>query len=413
MTGTIMTFPGQHASTEETQLLNRLRAIEIDRTGYFAVHLHLSKLRPSNRKPHFINIAARAIEPLLNNFEATLYKLGNSDFVIICREVPVEEVDPVIFKVRQLFGEDPLAAGEDGAIDDRFSTWYDFAQQGDFASFVENANALTVEAAERQQKQSETRAPNSLPGTRLDPSSVGEIQIKLQGVKIDDLIEEQTCIVVHSGAKGDVMFREQFVSMRALQQRIAPDVNLFGSPWLFLYLTETVDRRLLAEVCKRDFAEMKEPISLNLNISTVLGREFQLLHQKVEGNVSKVVIELQLIDVFSDITSFAAARDLLQDFGYRVLIDGINPLALQFFDPAMLEADLVKISWGQEFESEGAEDRIEEMRQVVRNMGCENVILARADSEDAVMWALNLGISRFQGHYIDTVVTAMLAKGII
>ena len=41
------------------------------------------------------------------------------------------------------------------------------------------------------------------------------------------------------------------------------------------------------------------------------------------------------------------------------------------------------------------------------------MILARADSEDAIKWALGLGIQRFQGHFIDRVVDAMITKGII
>ena len=54
-----------------------------------------------------------------------------------------------------------------------------------------------------------------------------------------------------------------------------------------------------------------------------------------------------------------------------------------------------------------------EMRDVVEHTGQDRVILARVDSEDAIKWGLNLGITRYQGHYIDTVVEAMVAKGII
>ncbi|MHA1598005.1 MAG: hypothetical protein ACTSV1_04720, partial [Alphaproteobacteria bacterium] len=145
----------------------------------------------------------------------------------------------------------------------------------------------------------------------------------------------------------------------------------------------------------------------------VLGREFQHFHQSVGDKTSMVVVELQLVDIFADMNAYKNARELLQDNGYRVLVDGLSPLALQFFDPGLLEADLVKISWGQEFEADGEESRVEDMRAVIKSVGAENVILGRVDSEDAVIWALSLGISRFQGYYIDTVVTAMLAKGII
>jgi len=412
-TGTVMTFPGSETMSEETQLLTRLRFIEDDRAGYYAVHVRLSDLRASNRKPHFINIAARSFDDLMNNFEVTLFKLDNADLVLLCKDVPVEEIDPAMHKARQLFSEDPLTASEDGSIDDRFSTWYDLAQAGDFSSLVENINRLSEQMQERQRKASERVSANSLPGQRVQPGDIANIILRLQSVEIEDLIAEQSAVVIHTGGTGDVLFREQFVSMSGLQKRIAPDVNLFGSPWLFQYLTETVDRRLLGIVAQRDFEAMVDGISLNLNISTVLGREFQHFHQQAGPHATKVVIELQLIDVFSAMSAFADARDLLQDYGYRVLIDGLTPMSLQFFDPALLEADLIKLNWGPEFKNEESEDRVEDMRQVVKNVGKDNVILGRVDSEDAVIWALSLGIKRFQGYYIDTLVEAMLAKGII
>ncbi|MHA1597300.1 MAG: hypothetical protein ACTSV1_01130, partial [Alphaproteobacteria bacterium] len=267
--------------SEEVLLLNRLRALEEDGDGYYAVLFHTSQLRPANRKKHYLDIAARAFDMLLSNFDATLYKLSSLDFVLICHEVPIEEIDPVTQKVRQLFSEDPLTDGEDGSIDDKFTTWFDLSQPGDFSAFVEKANGLAIDAAERRRREDEIRSPNALPGVRLAPKSAGEISLKLQTIPMDDLIREQTAIVMHAGAKGDVLFHEQYVSMTDLQQRVAPDVNLFGSTWLFQFLTETIDRRLLSILATRDLSALSEPISLNLNISTVLGREFQHFHQSV------------------------------------------------------------------------------------------------------------------------------------
>jgi len=412
-TGTVMTFPGSESTSEEAQLLTRLRFIEDDRAGYYAVQIFLSGLRASNRKPHFINIAAKTFDNLLNNFDVTLFKMDNADLVLLCKDVPVEEIDPAMHKARQLFGEDPLTDSEDGSFEDRFSTWYDLVQQGDYSAFLENITTLSEEAIERQRRQNELLSPNALPGERMQPKDLAAITLRLQTVEIDDLIHEQAAAVVRPGAKGEILFREQYVAMRELQKRVAPKVNLFGSNWLFQYLTETIDRRLLNSLARQDFEIMTDHISINLNISTVLGREFQHFHQNVGAHSSKVVVELQLIDVFADMSAYADARDMLQENGYRVLIDGLNPLSLQFFDPALLEADLVKINWGQEFENEDSKTRVNDMRQVVLNVGADNVILGRVDSEGAVIWALSLGVSRFQGFYIDTIVDAMLAKGII
>ena len=146
-----------------------------------------------------------------------------------------------------------------------------------------------------------------------------------------------------------MLFHENYISMFDLQKRIAPDINLFASTWLFQYLTETIDKRLLLAMQNADFDAMEDSISLNLNISTVMAREFQQFSRVVGDNASKVVIEVQLINVFADLGAYVYARDSLQERGYRVLIDGLNPLSLQFFEPGLLEADFVKIGWGREF----------------------------------------------------------------
>ncbi len=247
----------------------------------------------------------------------------------------------------------------------------------------------------------------------MRPADITEITLRLQTVEIEDIIHSQTAVVIEPEGKGKILFREQFVTMVELQKRVAPNINLFASSWLFQYLTETIDRRLLGVIGQRDFEFLTDSISLNLNISTVLGREFQRFHQTVGAHSSSIVVELQLIDVFSEMGAFADARDMLQENGYRVLIDGLNPLSLQFLDPALLEADMIKVNWGPEFINEDSADRVGDMTQVVKNVGKDNVILGRVDSEEAVVWALGLGINRFQGFYVDTLVDAMMVKGIL
>ena len=47
-------------------------------------------------------------------------------------------------------------------------------------------------------------------------------------------------------------------------------------------------------------------------------------------------------------------------------------------------------------------------RETVEHAGKDSIILYRVDSEKAVKWGLALGISRFQGYFIDKLVQAMM-----
>ena len=413
-TGFASSLPDDEAQSEESLLLGQVNRIGETPKGYFAIHVHLSELRPQYRQPRYIRIAARSFDSLTSAHESTLYIMGNGDMVVICRDVPVNDIDPAVLKLRSLFSEDPLTFGAEGSLDDRFTTWYDLAQPSDFAGFHAAVEDLVAAAEERARKAREGEGPHgAMRGEPLTPSNLTEVNGRLQGVRIDDLIQRQSAVEVHPGAKGDILFREHFISMMELRERIAPEINLFSDAWLFQYLTETVDRRILAALAQSDFVTMKDDISVNLNIATVLSPGFQSFHEKARDQASRVVIEIQIIDIFADYPAYTAARDWLRGHGYRVLIDGLNPLALQFFDPGTLVPDFVKVAWNPEFLAGIPDDRVNDMRQAVESVGSEGMILARADSEDAIKWALGIGIQRFQGHFIDRVVDAMITKGII
>lgn len=397
---------------EERVLVDQVRRVGQSPKGYFAVHIHLSQLRVQYRQPHYLRIAARAFDNLINGNDATLYKLSNADMVLLCRNVPVENVDPPIVKLRTLFSEDPLTFGAEGSLDDRFTTWYDLSQAADYTSFLAVVEGLLEEGVARRRRELETgeRADHTMLGEPLSPANLTAISARLQTSRIDDLIRQQAAVEIRPGARARVLFREHYVSMFDLQKRIAPNTNLFASPWLFLFLTETIDRRALAHLGQTDLAASPDPISVNLNVSTVLSTGFQAFHEKARGHADKVVVELQTIDVFSDLGGYLSARDWLREHSYRVLIDGLNPLALQFFDPGLLDADFVKLNWSHEFLAGVPDQRINDVRAVIDHIGRERVILARAESEKALKWAITLGVIRFQDRFIDRLMQVLESK---
>ncbi len=399
---------------EEDLLLTHLQRIGEDRSGYYAVHIHLSRLRAGNRKPHFINIAARTFENFLSNRAANLFRFSNSDLVLVCRDVPLDDVDPTLYKVRGLFSEDPLSVGDEGSIDDRFSTWYDLSRDVDYSAFTAAVAAVKAEEEKRAKERTALQGNGQVMGGEdIDPSRLLAIGQRLREISIADLIHRQTAVVILPDADGELLFREHYITMPGLQKRLAPGVNLFGNPWLFQYLTEILDTRIMVEIARQRIGDDSDPISVNLNISTVMGRDFQNFNREVGDFSKKIVVEFQLIDIFSDIKAYKTARDMLKERDYRVLIDGLNPLSLQFFNPGLLDADFVKVNWSREFIGDIPAERIGDMQNVVENAGKDRIILARVDSEDAIQWALNLGITRFQGSYVDLLVEQMVKKGII
>ena len=409
--GSVMSGVSEKRSPESS-LLNHVERVEHSRSDRFAVQIHLSKLRQKNRQPHHIRIASRTFDTLLNSADCQLYTLSNCDLVIMCKDVRIEDVDYVVDKVRRLFQNDPLAKPGLATGQDSFTSWFDFDLEYDeFSRLVhdlaDKANGMIGQSEDASAGQGQG---SNLIGQPLDPNSLAKVIDSLAHTRITDMINRQAAVIMGGDGTERILFQEYFVAMNALQRSIAPGFNLGSSTWLFQHLTEEIDTQLLAALATRDFAGLPEAMSINLNISTVMSKKFRRFDETVAQHTEKVIIEFQQIDVFSDIAQFKLARNFLYDRGYGVLIDGLNPVSLRMFNPGNLDANFFKVAWGDEFtQTESIEDHAE-IADLVESIGRERFILARTDSEEAVRWALTLGIRRFQGYFVDTLVARQIEK---
>jgi EAL domain-containing protein (putative c-di-GMP-specific phosphodiesterase class I) len=395
---------------EENLLLAQVERLRHQRGGYFSIHLHLSALKPVNRQAHFIDIAARSFEQLIASQDCMLFRLSNLDIVLLCNGVPIDDIDPVIDKVRGLFSEDPLTAAEAGSFDDRFTTWYDLSNEEDYVAFYDIARDLAAAAEARREQLAKNVKQQQQEGKPLTPAELAVVSRRIMQIPLSDMIRDQVAVKVVPGSRAEVVFREFYVGVSDLRDKIAPDFNLVSNAWLFQYLTEGLDRRVIAQMVQKDLAAMAEPVSLNLNIQSVLGRDFQMFTKHIGDNARRVIVELQVVDIFSDMPAYMVACETLRSHGFRVLVDGLNPLAIQFFDPATLNPDFIKVAWGPEFAGDDQAQRESEMREIVEHAGRERVIISRVDSEEAVKWGFSLGVSHFQGFFIDRLVRAMSAQ---
>ena len=398
--------------TPESSLLDHVERVAHSRSGRFAVEVHLSRLRPYNREPHHIRIAARSFDSVLNSAESNLYVLSSNDLVLICKDVRIDDIDNVVEKLRSLFRNDPLAADRRGAHVEDFTSWYDFEME--YENFLQHVQELSesqgTEIGTSEDASAGRGLGTSFVGETLDPFSLAKVNDSLNRTRIEDMIQQQPAVIIGADGTERILFQENYLSIAELQRRIAPGYNLVSNQWLFQHLTQTVDRRILSTLARDDYETLSEAISINLNISTVLSKDFQRFDEVVAEFTDKVVIELQQIDVFADLENYYHARTWLKDRGYRVLLDGLNPISLHYFDPGLLNADYYKVAWGLEFtETESTADH-DLIGEAIEKIGAERFIIARAETEESLRWALTFGIRRFQGYFIDELVQRQIEK---
>ena len=393
--------PGPEVVTQESLLLGAAERVGRIRDGRLALHLHLSRLRPQNRQDGHIRIALRMLEPMVNAYRGQMFLLGNADIAFLLKDANSTDVENMIFKLRALFSKDPLTFSDSGDGVDGFCTWYDL--EADYDAFLGMARTAANEARRRVRE----KTAQSAPPQPLDAKGLDRMLERMSAADVSELVRRQAAIVITGQGNAVVLFQEFFVGMSDLQKALYPDVNLLGNRWLFQHLSQTLDQRVLGALHDMKLKARPETFSLNLNISTVLSPLFDRFAQG-EKDGTRILVELQVLDVLADSRGFYTARQMLHERGHQVAIDGLNELTLRFMDIAQFDADLYKLTWSPDMREVEHGDTV---AAAVQRVDPEKLLLARCDSEKAIAWGLEHGIHRFQGRHVDAMLAAFTMHG--
>ena len=394
----------------ETLLLDYARRLGRHPLGRRAIVIHLSRLRPDNRRAHHIRIAANTFEALVKQFDGQIFLLQNADIIFICKDASIAVIDEAIMRLRYLFGDDPLAAELDESGPDRFATWYDIER--DYQEFL----ALVEETHEQELKRKKRIAAIAGGGPRaerqpMDPQGLAELVAIIQRADLANVMRRQSICAILGDETPKPVFREIYISIPDLRDSVMPKRDIASDRWLFQHLTQHLDRRVLAMLRKNDDQAIAHSYSLNLNISTLLSQEFHQFDQSLRsGARGSIVIELQKMDIFADLGAYIFARDFLKERGYRVCLDGVSAVTLAYIERERLGLDLVKMFWSPDMADPLRTERTTAFRDAIDRTGRSRVILARCDSEDAVAFGQSVGLRLFQGRHIDRLLSVAGAR---
>jgi hypothetical protein len=400
-TSLVKSSPDDTAATIERLLLDYTQRVVRYPVGRRAVVIHLSRLRPDNRRTHHIRIAANTFESLVKQFDGQIFLLQNADIVFIAKDASVTLVDDVITRLRHLFGDDPLAAELDDSGPDGFATWYDLER--DNAEFIALVESMYEQAARRRKRLAAIAGPSARDEPQpMDTQTLMEVAGTIQRADLTNVMRRQTICALAAGETAKPVFREIYISIPDLAAAIMPHRDIASDRWLFQYLTQLLDKRVLTMLRKDGESDVAHSFSLNLNISTLLSREFlefdQWLRDRTRGTA---IIELRQVDVFADIGTYIFTRDFLRERGYRVCLDGIEAQTLPFVDREKLGLDLVKLYWSADIADPARAERATALDEAVERVGPARIVLAHCDSEEAVRFGWSMGLRLFQGRHVE------------
>jgi hypothetical protein len=394
------------SSSKAYLLLDYVQRLERHREDRRAVHIHLSQLKAQNRREHHLRIAENTFDDLTKQFDGQVFGMQNGDIVYIGREITLADMDDAVQRLRVLFGEDPLAQSIDAGTEDLFCTYYNVDTQ--YTTLLEVAERLYNEE-QRRIKRLQMAAEQSGDALNseqspLTPQQLGKLIEFLGRADLSSVMRRQSICAVAGTDLPRPVFKELFISIGELAQQVLPDVNLAANRWLFQHLTETLDLRVLKLLTQADDRDLHSSFSVNLNVSTLLSREFNEFDTSLRtGGRGTIVLELQLIDIYSDVANYMFARDFVRERGYRICVDGVTHQSLPLIDRQALGADLIKLAWLPELSDGVSDDTRAALAKQVEKAGSSRVILTRCDAPAAIRLGQSMGVSMYQGRYLDTV----------
>lgn len=397
---------------QEYLLLDYAQRLERHRDSRRAVHVHLSRLKPQNRREHHVRIAVNTLDDFVTTHEGAVFQLGNQDLVFVVKGANLQQLDDAVMRLRYLFSEDPLAQADPDSEEGhgRFATLYNI--EGQYAKFLELSERVFEEERARQKRlqQMAEQTGETFEDSRrpLKPEQLGRLEEFLERADLSSVFRRQAVSVVHKDTPPKPIFNELFISIFDLAKTVLPEVNLAANRWLFQHLTQTLDRRVLKMLARADDRSLHSSFSINVNVATLLAPEFLDFDSSLRmGSRGTLVVELQLLDILSDYDAFSFARDFVREKGYRLCLDGITPDLIRFVDRQYMGADLVKLNAGSIFDSGGNLERRAEVAKDIDRVGKGRIILARCDNETMIRTGQEMGITMFQGRYLDAVLQQM------
>lgn len=381
-------------SISEKYLLDALDRVARNPNGYSVLYVNVSKLKPKNRHPEFVKIFAKLFDSVAGDSKGTLFVLANGDFAILGKDITHETVDEAVKKLRAGLSSDPIVHTHDSHD---FFEIYDFPQ--DFPVFYNYIEEMMQKAAVSVQLEE---------FDKKRPVSAGEIDNlirALDDIDIAEIVKRQSVLRIKGGGRFDVIFQEFFVAVKDLSLQFDAGLDLVANRWLFSYLTQTLDKKTMEAFFASDIQNWPKEISLNLNLSSVFSKEFVHFAKNFVKPGQKIVVEVQLMDVFNNLPLYFQAKEILRRGGHKLLIDAMSPSALKMLNIAKIDPDMIKIFW-EPLLAYDVDNQ--ELKDAIAHLGKENVILAKCDNEQSIKWGVRYGITAFQGPYIDNLEVAML-----
>lgn len=384
----------------EQKFLELISSLKSAPEGFYALYYNLSHLNDNFKSDYQVKIAVNILADLFRSEDSVIFTLEDKDIVVVYHGDNRPIIEKAIFQIRYLFMDDELAYNDEGFENEDFCSVYDleFQWRDMFVVARKKANGEDVFGTKSSNHEEEKN-----PLHVFDPISLDKITKRLQSIDVSEAFRSQP-ICAYVGGKFKTLFSENYINIGKLKEMLPINVDLSSSRSLFKYMTRILDRRVLHTLTKYPRNYSASPISINLNVRNLMSEDFAAFDKSLsQKDKNSIILEIHIADVFEDINRFLVARDMVQERGYRICLDGLDAISFTQVDRKSLGFDLAKVAWHPEIieNSKRSEEIKAQLIESVKKCGANRIILCRCGEEEAIEFGQSIGISLYQGRYVD------------
>lgn len=402
----------------ELELLDYARRMRGSRNKVTAVAVKLSRAAGFNYDNYLY--AVNMFRDLVARFQGRLFILSNRDLVFGYQGPPGEPaVKDAVYKIRLLFN-----VGGDDDLSGSFADWYDLELDAD--RFVAYANrvleryrpntdephsAADAAAAGPDPAAPAAGDPEEEMATPTDAVSLADTLPEfirlLSTTDLAPLIRRQPIYRISMTQAPQVFIYELYVSIADLERQLPGGISLTGDRYLFQHAMHALDKSVLRLMTRQMQFLPAANFTLNANVATLVSHEFAEFDAVLtDAQRRSIIFELPTVDVMGDLATFLAIADGVRSKGYRLCLDGLSPFTMPYFRLQDLDFDLFKIAWSPELVEEHDAEQNTLLQGVVMRCGADRMILCHCDSEHALRFGQQFGISLYQGRLLDQLLKA-------
>ncbi len=337
--------------------------------------LHLSRLHVPGPRPHHRRIASALLDGVVKAHGGQVFACPNGDLVMLSATAAGTALVPTLSR---------LFRTEAPGMDRLLALWSLPADEAAVRAYV---GAVST----------------SLPAPKDPPALLGAMaatEAVLASVPLPDLMRRQTAVQITGGSVAQ-LFQELLVPPAVLEAQVGAALPGMDDPFLSRHLAARLDGRVLGAV-----SHLPAGAALHLNLTLAGASSAALLDfaASLPGSAA-LGVELHFMEAVADLPHFQATAARLRLAGAAVVLDGMDHATLLLARPAALGPDLLKLDWSPRMAALAARER-RQLAAVIAGFGPERIVLHRAETEAAVAWGRQHGISRFQGRHVDAMLAA-------